>query len=57
MGCTDGQPQGIRRMDEVSDARIRQLCGVTKIDEGKLFFDDSAMWKEWKMTGLLRRSM
>ena len=32
---------GIRRIDEVSNARIRQLCGVTKgvdekIDEGVL---------------------
>ena len=42
---------GIRRMDIVLNARIRQLCGVTKgvkekICEMKLFSDGSAMWKE-----------
>ena len=47
---------GIRRMDIVPNARIRELCGVTKevderIDEGVL------RWREWRMTGLLRGSM
>ena len=43
---------GIRRMDRVPNARIRELCGVTKgveerIDEGVLY------WTEWKMIRLL----
>ena len=44
LGCTDGQPRGllgIRRMDRVPKAWIRELCGVKKclddrIDEGVL---------------------
>ena len=63
-GYTDGQPQGllgIRRMDKVPNARIRQLFGVTKgVDEKidmKMFSYSSDMWKEWGMTGLLRGSM
>ena len=52
----------IRRMDKVPNARIRQLCGLTKgVDEkiagGKAFSDGSAMWREWRMTGLLRECM
>ena len=43
---------GIRRMDKVPNARIRQLCGVTKG-----FSDGSAMWRECRMTRLLRASM
>ena len=42
---------GIRRVDEVLNAWIRQLCRVMK-----LFSDGSAMWREWRMTGLLRES-
>ena len=39
---------GIRKMDEVPNARIRELCGVTKgvdekIDEGVP--SSSAMWR------------
>ena len=46
---------GVRRMDRVPNARIRQLCGVTKgVDEN---IDGSAMWREWRITGLLRGSM
>ena len=51
---------GIRRMDKVPNARVRQLCGVTKcVDEkiDEVFSDGSAMWREWRMTGLLRGSM
>ena len=40
------------RMDNVSSARIRELCGVTKC----VFSGGSAMWSEWRMTGLLRGS-
>ena len=43
MGCTDNLRDllGIKRIDKVPNARIRQLCGVTKdvdekIDEGVL---------------------
>ena len=50
---------GIMRMDKVPIEWIRQLCRVTKgvdekIDEGvlRLF-----MWREWRMTGLLKGSM
>ena len=47
---------GIRRMDKVLNALIRQLSRVTKsvdkkIDEGVLW------WRGWRMTGLLRESM
>ena len=41
---------GIRRMDKVPNSRIRELCGVTKgVAKGlmKVFFDGSAMWREW----------
>ena len=43
---------GIRRMDKVPNARIRELCEVTKGVDEKI--DGSAMWGEWRMTGLLR---
>ena len=36
---------GIRKMDKVSNARIRELCGVMNI------------WREWRTTVLLRGSM
>ena len=44
---------GIRRMDKVPNARIRELCGVTKeveerIDEGVI--DGSIMWRGWRTT-------
>ena len=47
---------GIRRMDSVPNARIRELCGVTKaVDENrsmKLFIEGSAILREWEMIGL-----
>ena len=46
---------GIRRMDEVPNAWIREMCGVTK-GLMKVFSDGSAMWREWRMTILLRGS-
>ena len=42
----------IRRMDKVPNAWIRELCRVMKV-----FSDGSTMWREWRMTGLLRGSM
>ena len=36
---------GIRRMDKVPKARIRELCGVMK-GWMKVFSDGSAMWRE-----------
>ena len=51
---------GIRRMDKVPNARKRQLCGVTKgVDEkiDEVFSDGSDMWRDWRMTGLLRGSI
>ena len=51
---------GVRRIDKVPNARVRQLCGVTKgvdekIDEGvRRWF---GMSREWRMIGLLRGSM
>ena len=47
---------GIRRMDKVSNERIRELGGVTK-GLMKVFSDGSSMWRGWKMTGLLRGAM
>ena len=47
---------GIRRMDKVPNARIRELCGVTKVWTKRLmkvFSYASPMWKEWRTTGLL----
>ena len=35
---------GIKRMDKFSNARIRELCGVTK-GLMKVFCDGSAMWR------------
>ena len=51
---------GIRRIDKVQNARIRELCGVTKgVDEKimKVFSGGLDMWKGWRRTGLLRESM
>ena len=50
----------IRRMDRVPNARIRDLCGVAKVVDEilmKVFFDGLAIWKGWRMVGLLRESM
>ena len=51
---------GIRRMEKVLNTQIRELCGVVKaVAKGlmEVFFDGLAMWREWRMTGLLRGSM
>ena len=37
---------GIRRMDKVPNAQIKQLCR-----ELKVFPNGSAMWRRWRMTG------
>ena len=52
---------GIRRMDRVVNARIRDLCGVKKeldkrIDEGDRS-GGSAMWRGWRVIELRRESM
>ena len=51
---------GIRSMDKVPNARIRELCGVRKglderIDEGA--YGGSAMWRGWRGIGSPRESM
>ena len=51
---------GIRRMDRVPNAWIRELCGVKegldeRIDEGVT--GGSPMWRGWRGIGLLRESM
>ena len=48
---------GMRRMDKVPNARIRELWGMTKGLVKVLFSDDSAMWREWRRTGLVRGSI
>ena len=40
---------GIRRMDNVPNARIIQLCGVTEGVDKRLMTDGSVMWREWRM--------
>ena len=46
---------GIRRMDKVPNAQIKQLCRVTKgVDEN---IDGLDIWRGWRTTGLLRGSM
>ena len=47
---------GIRRMDKVLNARIREFYGGTK-GLMKVFSDGLAIWREWRKTGLLRGSM
>ena len=46
---------GIGLMDKVPNARIMQLCGVRNDVNEKI--DGSAMWREWRMRGLLRGSI
>ena len=51
---------GIRRMERVPNARIRELCGVMMgLDEriNKVFYSGLAMWREWRKIGLIRESM
>ena len=43
---------GIKRMDKVLNSRIRQLCRVLKV-----FSDGLALWRRWRMTGLVRGSL
>ena len=47
---------GIRRIDRVPNARIRELCRVIKgIDER---IDESVLrWRGWRRKGLLRESI
>ena len=45
--------QGIRRMDKVPNARIRQLCGVTKGVDEKI---DEGVLSKGRMTRMLRGS-
>ena len=46
----------IMKINKVPNAWIRELCGVTKeVDERT--DDDSAMWRKWRVTGLLKGSM
>ena len=47
---------GTRRMCKVPNARIKELCEVTK-GLMKMFSDGSAMWTEWRMIGSPRESM
>ena len=47
---------GNRRKDRVPNARIRELRGVMK-GLMKVFSDGSAMWRQWRMEGLLRGSI
>ena len=51
---------GIRKMDRVPISRIKKLCGVKKglnerIYEGVSW--GSAIWRGWRVIGLLRESM
>ena len=58
MGCTDENLRclmGIKRMDNPG-SRIRQLYVATKSMDKKTD-DGSAMWREWRKTGLLKGSM
>ena len=51
---------GIRRIDRVPNARIRELCGMTKgVDErvDDIFSGCLAMWRGWRMTELVRESI
>ena len=41
---------GVRRMVKDLKSQIKELCRVMKV-----FSSGSAMWREWRMTGLLRR--
>ena len=50
------QMLGIRRMDRVPNARIREFFGVAK-GLRKLFFIGLVIWRGGRMTGLLRGSM
>ena len=47
---------GMGRKDEAPNAQIKALCKVTK-GLMKVFSDGLAMWREYRMTGLLRGSM
>ena len=46
---------GIKRMDKVPNAWIRDLCGVTKVF--MVFFNGLDMWRGWSGIGSARESM
>ena len=46
----------IRKIYKVLNACIRELCGVMK-GLLKMLSGGSVMWKEWRMTQLLRKCM
>ena len=48
--------QRIKRIDKIENALIRELCGVMK-GLMKVLPDGSDMWRELRMTGLLRGYM
>ena len=47
---------GIKRMDKVPNARIRELCGVMK-GSMKAFSGGAVIWREWRILGLPRGCM
>ena len=53
----------IRRMDRVTNARIKKFCGVSwRIDERidemmKVSSGGSAMWREWRIIRVRRKSI
>ena len=46
---------GIRRMDNVPNAQIRELCRLMK--GLMIFYNSLAMRRKWRMIGFLRGSM
>ena len=44
---------GIKRIDRVTNARIRELCKVMK-GLMKVFSDGLVIWRGWRLIGLLR---
>ena len=49
---------GIRKMDRVLTARIKELCGVRKgLRLMKASYGGSAMWRGWRGIGIPRESM
>ena len=45
---------GIRRMDRIPNAWVRQLCSMKK-GLRKVFFGGSAMWKGWRGDRITKR--
>ena len=48
---------GIRRMDRVPNAQLRELCRVKKGPDERIDEGVSVMWKGWRGIGLPRESM